>query len=129
MAQLGRIEITLSDTSGNSISSASVEVRRQGATVNGDQSGTTPLTVTVNDPGAIVAGDMVGVNAGTVRYSVDSVAATSVTVSGYTGTLSLTDDDRLSPTNNLPSLYRDTTSTEAASNPLTTNSRGTASAR
>ncbi len=127
MASLGRLREVVLDTSGNAISSAAVEVRRQGATVVSG-SGTTPLTVTVNNPGGIVAGDTVVINTGTTSYDVDSVTATTVVLSGFLLTLTLSDEDRISPTNNLVALKNDAEAGESKSNPLTTDATGTATA-
>ena len=118
MARIGRFERFIQDTAGNGVGSVNVEIRKQGATVNGDQSGTSPLTITVNDPGAITSSDNVVVGTGTTTHAVDSVTTTTVVVSGFGGTLAVSDDDRLSPTTNLPSLFNDALSVEALTNPL-----------
>ena len=127
MASLGRLLEVILDTSGNAISGVSVEVRRQGSTVVSG-SDTTPITVTVNNPGAVVAGDTVVINTGTTSYDVDSVTATTVVLSGFLGTLTLADEDRISPTNDLVTLSNDAEADEGKSNPLTTDSAGTATA-
>lgn len=120
MANLGRLRITVLDTLGNAISGASVEVRRQGATCNGAQSGS-PLTVDAVN--GIVATDEIVQGTGTTQRTVSAVTATTVTCgAGFT----VSDDERLSIVSGLPSLYVDAQSNEAASNPLTTNSRGMA---
>lgn len=124
MASLGRLREVVLDTSGNAISSAAVEVRRQGATVVSG-SGTSPITITVNNPGGIVAGDTVVINTGTTEYTVDSVTATTVVLSGFLLTLTLSDEDRISPTNNLVTLQNDAEAGETIANPLTTDSTGT----
>ena len=124
MARLARFERFIQDTAGNGLGSVSVEIRKQGATVNGNQSGTSPLTITVNDPGAITSSDSVVVNTGTTSFAVDSVTTTTVVVSGFGGTLAVNDDDRISPATNLPSLFNDALSVEALSNPLTSDTTG-----
>lgn len=127
MAQLGRFEKTCQDTSGNAVSGASVSIFREGATVNGNQSGTTPLTVTVRNRGKIVAADTVFVNTTTgTTYTVDSVTATTVVISGFVGTLALTSGDRLIPSNSLPTLYSDDQAGATTANPLTSDSAGLA---
>lgn len=124
MAQIGKLHYDVHDNTGTALSSVSVEVRKQGATVSGNQSGTTPLTITVNTSGAIDSTDTVVIDTGTTSYSVDSITTTTVVVSGFAGTLAVTDDQRLSPTTNLPTLYNDVVSAESKSNPLTTDSNG-----
>jgi len=126
---LGRVDNRLIGTTGNIIPNASVTFYRQGATVAGDQSGTSPLTVNVNDIGAIVGGnvDTVQVLAaatellGSTTYNVSAVDSTlnTVTLTGFAGTLALLDDDRLIPTNNVPTLYNDKQKGETKANPLT----------
>jgi len=137
MAKLGRYETTVQDSSGNAINSVSVELRKQGATVNADQSGTSPLTITVNDSGFIDSTDScqiwrtettaVSAGGGESSFAVDSKTGTTVVLSGFTGTLTLLDEDRLSPTTNLLSLFNDVRGDESLSNPLTTSSLGFAS--
>lgn len=127
MAQLGRLIQTVIDTIGNAVSGQSVTVYRRGAHANGSSSGTTPLTITVNNPGRIVAGDTVIIDGGSTSYSVDSVTDTTVVVSGFAGTLAVTDDQRITPTNSKPTLYVDAFAGESISNPLTTTSTGLAS--
>lgn len=127
MAQLGRLIQTVIDTIGNAVSGQSVTVYRRGAHANGSSSGTTPLTITVNNPGRIVAGDTVIIDGGSTSYSVDSVTDTTVVVSGFAGTLAVTDDQRITPTNSKPTLYVDAFAGESISNPLTTTATGLAS--
>src|SRR3972149_5314082 len=108
MAQLARFSKTVLDTSGNATSGASVTIYREGATVNGNQSGTSPLTVTVRDNGKIATADSVFVNTTTgTTYTVDSTTSTTVVLSGFAGTLVLTSGDRIIPSNSLPTLYAD----------------------
>ena len=125
---LGRFDETVIDAEGNALSGVSVEIRRQGATVSGNQSGTSPLTVTVNDRGSIEASDTVAIGTGSTTYNVDSKTATTVVLSGFAGTLVLADDDRISPTNNLPTLYEDIKGGETKANPLSTGATGQATA-
>jgi len=121
---LGRFDETLTDSAGTALPSVNIEVRRQGATVNGAQAGTSPLTVTVDDRGAIEASDTVAIDAGTTTYNVDSKTATTIVLSGFAGTLSLTDDQRITPTNNLPTLYVDVRGDETLANPAATSVAG-----
>lgn len=128
MAQLGRFTHTAaSSTTGLPVSGASVSIYREGAIVNGDQSGTSPLTVTVHHSGKIKASDTVFVNTTTgTTYNVNSVTATSVVLSGFLGTLSLSDLDVLVASNSQPSLYSDDQASATTTNPLTTSSLGLA---
>lgn len=127
MSQLGRFERTVQDTSGNALSGVSVTIYREGATINGNQSGTTPLTVTVRNPGKILAGDSVFVEtASGTLYSVDSVTSTTIVISGFIGTLSLTGGNRLVPFGSKPTLYADDQAGATTGNPITTSSVGRA---
>lgn len=123
MAQLGKLVFKIADSAGNALSGVSVEVRKQGAQVNGLHSGAT-TSFTVDDPGAIVAGDNVKVDTGSVTRSVSSITATNVTVGGA-GFSDVADDSRLTDTT-LPTIYNDAVGNETKSNPLTTDSAGEA---
>lgn len=125
MAQLGRFSYPVQDTSGNAVAGASVGVYREGATVNGNQSGASPTTFTVRHRGKIVTGDNVFVNAATgTLYAATVVSATQITLGGYVGTLSLTSGDRLTPSGSQPTLYSDDQGGSTTSNPLTSSSTG-----
>lgn len=125
MAQLGRFSYPVQDTSGNAIAGASVAVYREGATVNGNQSGTSPTTFTVRHRGKIVTGDNVFVNAATgTLYAATVVSATQITLGGYVGILSLNGGDRLTPSGSQPTLYADDQGGATTSNPLTSSSTG-----
>jgi hypothetical protein len=124
--QLGRISITARTTTGAVITSAFVNVYQQGATVNGAQSGTSPLTVTVYDIGAIAASGVVTVNTGSTVYNVTAVTETTVTLS-FSGSLSLSSGDRL-VSGAAPGLFRDAQGTVSTTNPMTTSSTGGAAA-
>lgn len=125
MPQLGRFDYTVQDPSGNAISGASVAVYREGATVNGNQSGTSPLAVTVRHAGKIATGDSVFINAATgTTYSATRTSSTVITLAGFGGTLALTGGDRLTPSNNQPTLYGDDQGGATTSNPLTSDSTG-----
>lgn len=128
MAQLGRFFHTVQDTDGDVVSGASITIYREGATVNGAQSGTSPLTVTVHNRGKIIAADTVFINTTTgTTYSVNSVTGTTVVLSGFVGTLNLANGDRIIPSNSQPTLYSDDHGGATTTNPLTTSSTGIAS--
>lgn len=122
MAQLGLYRKVVLNSAGEPVSGASVEIRRQGATVLGSHA--TVTTINVNDPGRIIASDTVNYNAdaGTNR-SVSSVTESTVIV-GLAIAVSLADDDRITVVTPLPTLYNDAQGAETKSNPLTTDSNG-----
>lgn len=127
MAQLARLEATVQDILGNALSTASVTVYKEGATVNGNQSGTSPLAVTVRHQGKIATGDTVFINTVTgTTYSATVTSSTIISLSGFIGTLSLTNGDRIVPLSNTPTLYADDQGAATKSNPLTTNATGLA---
>lgn len=109
------------------VTGASVTLYREGATVNGNQSGTSPFAITVRDDGACTGGDSVFIDTTTgTTYTVDSVAGTTVTISGFVGTLNVTNGSRIVPSNTQPTLYGDDQGGATKANPLTTNSAGMA---
>lgn len=116
------MEFVIQDSAGNALSGVSVEVRRQGAQVNGAHAGVN-TSFTVDDPGGITAADTVSVNTGSVARAVSSVTATTVVVGGA-GFSNLADDDRLTIVSALPTLYNDTVGNETKANPLTTDATG-----
>lgn len=126
MAQNGRLHDVLQRADGSPAVGATVTVYRQGATVTSNQSGVTPLAVTTADPGAIQPADVVQVNGVGPTYTVDAIGTTSVTISGFAGTLSLNLGDRLVPVNALPTLYADARSVNILSggNPTVTDQNG-----
>lgn len=127
--QLGKIIVTARDNSGNAISSATVLVCHQGATVNGAQSGTDPFIVTVEDLGGLVSTPTVSINNGTTTYSASVTSETTVTLTGFAGTLDLSDDDRIRSCTTAPVvLYNDAEGTETKTNGLTSSSTGLAEA-
>ena len=132
MAFLGRFDLTVTDRDGVAQTTAThgayAHVRRQGATVSGAQSGTTPFTVTVNNVGGVVAGDSVAVNAGTTTYFVAAVTSTTIQLTVFAGTLILADDDRLVPVAQATNLYNDATAAESLSFPLSLDANGNATA-
>lgn len=122
MAQLGRLEFTIQDTLGNASPNASVEVRKQGAQVNGAQAGS---PYTVDDIGGIIVGDTVKLNTGSTTRNVSAISATTLTTSG--GDLgAVSDDDRITCVT-LPTVYEDALGNTARTNPLTTDANGFAS--
>src|SRR6185503_4963104 len=125
MSQMGRFDNTFLTLLGTPAVGASVAVYREGATVNGNQSGTTPLAVTVRHAGKIATGDTVFVNTTTgTTYSATRTSATVITLSGFVGTLALTGGDRLTPSNLQPTLYSDDQGGATTGNPLTTGATG-----
>lgn len=127
MAQLGRFDYTVQTTLGLPATGASVNIYREGATVNGNQSGVSPLAVTVRHAGKIATGDMVFINATTgTTYAATRTSSTVVTLSGFGGTLNVSGGDRITPSNSQPTLYGDDQAGATTSNPLTTSSTGRA---
>src|SRR6267142_3357376 len=125
MSQLGRFDYTVITTLGLAVTGASVQVFREGATVNINQSGTSPKTFNVRHRGKIAAADAVFLNTATgTTYTVDSVTATTVTLSGFAGTLALIGGDRLTPSTSQPTLYNDDQGGASTSNPLTSSATG-----
>src|SRR3990172_6738662 len=124
MAQLGRLEFVVQDTAGNALSTGvTVEIRRQGAQINGAQAGS---PYTVDAPNGIVATDIIALGTGATTRTVASVTATTVTTSG--GDLgAVVDDDRLTIVTALPTVYEDAEGATTKANPLTTDSLGRAS--
>ena len=125
MPQLGRLYHPVTDSSGNGISGASVTVYREGSTVNGNQTGASPFTVTVLAPGKIsrvsTSPDVIFINSTTgTTYSGYASTSTTIILSGFDGILSLTSGDRLISGNLLPTLYSDDQGNSTLSNPLTT---------
>jgi hypothetical protein len=128
MAQLGRFNHTAANsTNGHPVGGASVTIYREGAIVNGAQSGVSPLSVSVRHQGKIKTSDTVVfvTPPGTIQAStgnVNSASSTVIVVSGFAGTLDLADGDWIVPTNAQPTLYDDDQANDVATNPLTTSS-------
>lgn len=134
-ARLGKIEFYLTNpATGLPISGAVIQIRRQGAQIVSGG----PTAFTIDNPGAIRHSSETGAPAddscvcykadGTVRDAnvrgVTALTATSITMAapGFTGTA---DDDRISPTTNLPTIYEDSEGTTAiASSQITTDANG-----
>jgi hypothetical protein len=128
MPQLGRFDSSYHDpTTGRPRRNISVQLYREGATVSGNQSGSSPFSISVRHRGKIAAADSVFLDTTTgTEYTVDSVTATTVIISGFVGTLNLTNGQRLIPSNNLPTLYSDDQGGATTPNPLTTSALGRA---
>lgn len=125
MAQLGRFFRTVQDSAGNAISGASVTVYREGATVNGAQSGASGLSVLVRHKGKIATGDTVFVGtAASPAYTATVVDSTHIQLAG--SAVSVANGDRLVPDNSRPTLYSDDQAGASTANPLTTTSVGIA---
>lgn len=120
MPRLGRLYSTLQKPTGDAAIGVSVEVRRQGATITSNQSDTSPIAISVDDPGGIQPGDTVVLGTDLTTYDVDSITIDSVTISGFGGTLNVTSGTRISPTNDLPDLFEDRRGNNAKANPLMT---------
>jgi hypothetical protein len=123
MARLGRLFNTLTQRNGAVAIGVTADVRRQGSTVTANQSGTTPFTITVDDPGGIRVADTVQVDGVGTSYNVSAIAVSSVTLNGFGGTLVLTNGQRLIPSNAKPTLYSDRQATNVLT-PLRTNDFG-----
>lgn len=125
MASFGRLRLKLDKVDGNGklvpASGASVEVRRQGASVSGAQSGT-PLNLDAIN--GILVGDTIVRNASSSPTKVaTAITATTIDLSGG-GFVSVSDDDRLSIISGLPTLYVDAQGNETTPNPGTTDANG-----
>src|SRR3990167_6470505 len=122
MAQLGRLEFVVQDSAANALAGIAVEIRRQGAQINGAQAGS---PYTVDAPNGIVATDIIALGTGATTRTVASVTATTVTTSG--GDLgAVVDDARLTIVTALPTIYEDAEGGTTVGNPLTPDSNGRA---
>src|SRR6267142_1552349 len=120
MSRLGRLYNTLQRSTGDAALGVSVEVRRQGATITSNQSSSSsPHAFAVDDPGGIAVADSVHIGTGTTAYTVTAIGASTVSLA-FSGTLTVTAGARLTPTNNLPSLFDDRQGNIAKANPLLT---------
>lgn len=129
MSQLARFDETIQDTAGNVIPGASVNIYRAGAFVNGNQAGVSPLTVTVRSTGHITTNsgspDVIFVDGITgTTYSGYASSGTQIILSGFAGTLSLLNGQRLIPANNQPAIYSDDQGGAALTQPLIADASG-----
>jgi len=124
MAGLAKLTWVVSRRStGKPIQGATVEVRKQGAQVNGAHPGSV-TSFTVNEPGATIFDDVVAINAtSSPTRAVSSIALTNVTVSAP-GFDDAADDDRITIASPLPTIYGDSQGNETKVNPLTTDING-----
>ena len=123
MAKLGKIDFTVVDQAGDIVANAIVEIRKQGAYVQGTQIiGSPGGAVTVHSPGGIVDGDSVAIDAGTTPYVVTADPTTTTVTVLVTEDTTFNDGERLTPVTNLPSIYSDADEQETAppANPFTT---------
>jgi hypothetical protein len=125
MPQLGPLSHTVMDALSNLVVAGLVNVFREGATVNGDQVGTAPITVTIRHPGKISAGDTVFIeNDNATTYSVTAVTLTTMTISGFAGVLSVLNGQRIVPSNGPPTIYSDDQGGASVAQPLTSDAFG-----
>ena len=128
MAHLGRIEVVVTDpTTGLPDPSATVEIRKQGGTVQGT---TGPTTINVHTTGSFAVGDTVNLDndADTPVQILASPAPTptQITVGGAGLSPLVNDVSRITAALPLPTVYNDRDGTEAKSNPLSTDANGLA---
>lgn len=125
MPQLGPLDFTLMDVNSVLVAGATVNVYREGATINGDQAGTAPLTLTIRHPGKISTGDTVFLeNDNTISYVVTAQTLTTMQLSGFTGTLAVLDGQRIVPSNSQPTVYSDDQGGASVAQPLTSDAFG-----
>jgi len=125
MPQLGPLDHTLMDVQSNLVVGASVEVFREGATIDGSQSGSAPLTLAIRHPGKIIVGDTVFLeNDSATVFSVTAVTLTTMQISGFVGVLSVLNNQRIVPSNNQPTIYSDDQGGASVSQPLTSDAFG-----
>lgn len=119
-APLGLIILRVLNSEGQPVQGASVYVRKEGAVV---QSLIDATHVAVDAPGAILAGDTVQVYPNATTAVVAAVSATQITVSAPGFSLA-TNNNRLTITNPLPTLYADPMGNETKANPLASDVNG-----
>lgn len=114
MPQLGKLAFVVLDSTGAPASGATLVIRKQGASINGNQGGS---PYTVDDTGAIVTGDncivynrSLGTESSTGAATINS--STQIAVSGL-GAVAATDNDRISTTSPLPTIYEDVIGNES----------------
>jgi len=126
MAQKGLLRVVITDsTTGLPISGATVEVRSQGATVNGT---TGPTTIDIHAQGAIDVGDTLNTDndSQTGRAVLTQPSAIQLTVAAPGLTSLVNDVTRLTIALPLPSIFNDPAGSETKANPLTTDALGVA---
>jgi hypothetical protein len=116
MAQLGRFNFLLTDAAGNALQGISIEIRKQAAMVNGAQVVSSGGSILCYHVGGLASGDTCVVNAAATAYTGTVVDATHVQLSGFAGTLSLNDGDRIHASVPLISAYQNPV---ASGSPLT----------
>lgn len=124
MAQLGKMEFTVLDNEGAAVSGATIEVRRQGAQVRGS-AGASPYTV--DDVGGVATGSSVKLYVLSTKAETSAATATvnSATSIGTAPNLgAASDDDRLTISSPLPTIYEDANSGTSTTNPFTTDTTG-----
>lgn len=140
MPLLGRFFKVVQDAEGDAVASVSVNVYRAGATVNGTQAvGTSPQAITVHAVAAVPDSGNPTVevwsadgltqrssSGGTSQFACTSTSVTTATLAGYSGTLTVTDLDRIVVISSAPTVYSDPFSNDSITNPLTTDSAGIA---
>ncbi len=124
MAHLGRIEVTITDPlTGLPVSGATVEIRKQGGTVNGT---TGPTTIDLHRVGAIDVGDTLNIDADT--DATDTVAtqpsSTQITMSGVGLSPLVNDVTRVTVVLPLPSIFNAEDGSESKAGPHTTDANG-----
>lgn len=120
-APLGLIAHVVLNAQGQPVTGASVQVQKQGATI---QSAADSTHIEVDDPGAILIGDIVQVNQQGASPSVTNVTANEITLGSSAGTVS--NNARLAVISPLPTLYADPQGNETKANPLSTDANGLA---
>ena len=126
MAHLARLAFIITDpTTGLPINNATVEVRKQGATVNGT---TGPTTINIHAQGAIDVGDTVNIdNDADIAVAVlTQPTAVQLTVAAAGFSTLVNDVTRLTPTSPLPTVWNAEEGAETKTNPLTTDNLGEA---
>ncbi len=126
-AVLGRLLYTVQvGATGVAVNNANVEVRKQGATVSGNQTPAAGVAINVNAIGAIRVNDTVAINTGAAVGQVTEISHLNKTIkiAGYAGNLNLLDDDRITVTASLPTLYNDARKGETIANPLVSDANG-----
>jgi len=126
MAHLAKIEVVISDPlTGLPVSGATVEIRKQGGTVQGT---TGPTTIDLHTQGAMSVGDTVNIDADadTPVAILTQPTGTQITVNGAGLAPLINDVTRVTVTSPLPTVYNAEDGLESKTNPLTTDANGLA---